>query len=261
VLDDSGQQVPWDGKTFGELQVRGPWITRSYYHGGDDNATLDALRENTRTSPDEQAAFRHDFSSWLSRYSPRYQRIALDMALGHRTSDLAHFHRCSPARISQLRREFHADWQQFRASASEVVGPVLNFVYADIAGNIGYQDVGRVPQRRAGDGTLPVEGQDDRFEWHGDVAFDALPHALNPPDGLIATANNNLAAAKRNGQLRTAIPLTLTAFSDAPYRVHRIYQLLSLRKKSTPEQKLARKLPSSKTAKKSANPKKSSVKT
>jgi fatty-acyl-CoA synthase len=37
VLDDTGNPVPWDGVTFGELQVRGPWVTSSYYHGGDDN--------------------------------------------------------------------------------------------------------------------------------------------------------------------------------------------------------------------------------
>ncbi len=37
ILDDNGKQVPWDGETFGELQVRGPWITASYYHGGEDN--------------------------------------------------------------------------------------------------------------------------------------------------------------------------------------------------------------------------------
>jgi fatty-acyl-CoA synthase len=28
---DTGQEVPWDGKTFGELQVRGPWVARTYY--------------------------------------------------------------------------------------------------------------------------------------------------------------------------------------------------------------------------------------
>jgi fatty-acyl-CoA synthase len=39
VLDDSGTQVPWDGKTFGELEVRGPWITEAYYHGGAESAT------------------------------------------------------------------------------------------------------------------------------------------------------------------------------------------------------------------------------
>jgi acyl-CoA synthetase (AMP-forming)/AMP-acid ligase II len=37
VLDEAGKQVPWDGKTFGELEVRGPWITEAYYHGGPDS--------------------------------------------------------------------------------------------------------------------------------------------------------------------------------------------------------------------------------
>jgi fatty-acyl-CoA synthase len=37
ILDEGGKPVPWDGQTFGELQVRGPWITASYYHGGEDN--------------------------------------------------------------------------------------------------------------------------------------------------------------------------------------------------------------------------------
>lgn len=32
VMDiESGSEVPWDDKTFGELQVRGPWIARAYY--------------------------------------------------------------------------------------------------------------------------------------------------------------------------------------------------------------------------------------
>jgi len=28
---ETGQEVPWDNQTFGELQVRGPWIARAYY--------------------------------------------------------------------------------------------------------------------------------------------------------------------------------------------------------------------------------------
>jgi fatty-acyl-CoA synthase len=28
----SGEELPWDGTTFGEIQIRGPWITGSYYH-------------------------------------------------------------------------------------------------------------------------------------------------------------------------------------------------------------------------------------
>src|SRR5256712_12761327 len=32
---DSGELVPWDGKSVGEIQVRGPWVTASYYRGVD----------------------------------------------------------------------------------------------------------------------------------------------------------------------------------------------------------------------------------
>lgn len=33
IIDlETGKEVPWDGTTFGEVQVRGPWITREYYH-------------------------------------------------------------------------------------------------------------------------------------------------------------------------------------------------------------------------------------
>ncbi|OZD11001.1 long-chain fatty acid--CoA ligase [Rhodococcus sp. 06-156-3C] len=31
LVDDSGKELPWDGKQVGELEVRGPWITGSYY--------------------------------------------------------------------------------------------------------------------------------------------------------------------------------------------------------------------------------------
>ena len=32
AMDESGREVPWDGKAFGELQVKGPWIVSSYYN-------------------------------------------------------------------------------------------------------------------------------------------------------------------------------------------------------------------------------------
>jgi len=31
IVDDAGRELPWDGTSMGELQVRGPWVTRSYY--------------------------------------------------------------------------------------------------------------------------------------------------------------------------------------------------------------------------------------
>ncbi len=31
----TGNELPWDGQAFGELQVRGPWIASAYYHDAD----------------------------------------------------------------------------------------------------------------------------------------------------------------------------------------------------------------------------------
>jgi fatty-acyl-CoA synthase len=35
ITDDSDAEVPWDGESLGEIEVRGPWITGSYYRDDD----------------------------------------------------------------------------------------------------------------------------------------------------------------------------------------------------------------------------------
>ena len=42
IVDDNGEELPWDGKAFGELLVRGPWILRSYFKNNDE----ESLRED-----------------------------------------------------------------------------------------------------------------------------------------------------------------------------------------------------------------------
>jgi len=39
ITDDAGKELPWDGKTFGRLKVKGPAISRAYYRL--DNSILD----------------------------------------------------------------------------------------------------------------------------------------------------------------------------------------------------------------------------
>src|SRR5258708_17512006 len=40
---EDGQERPWDGKAFGDLQVRGPWVIQSYFKGeGGDPLKVDA---------------------------------------------------------------------------------------------------------------------------------------------------------------------------------------------------------------------------
>jgi fatty-acyl-CoA synthase len=37
IVDDDGKELPWDAKAFGNLLVRGPWISKGYFkdEGGD----------------------------------------------------------------------------------------------------------------------------------------------------------------------------------------------------------------------------------
>jgi fatty-acyl-CoA synthase len=36
IVDGSGKELPWDGRTYGDLMVKGPWIIREYYKGESD---------------------------------------------------------------------------------------------------------------------------------------------------------------------------------------------------------------------------------
>ena len=40
LRDDDGKPVPWDGRSVGEIQARGPWITGSYF-GDNDTEKFD----------------------------------------------------------------------------------------------------------------------------------------------------------------------------------------------------------------------------
>jgi fatty-acyl-CoA synthase len=33
IVDDNGKELPWDGKTYGNLLVRGPWVIKAYFKG------------------------------------------------------------------------------------------------------------------------------------------------------------------------------------------------------------------------------------
>jgi hypothetical protein len=87
----------------------------------DGSPLSEALHDNTRTPPDEQCAFRIDFPAWRARHAERDRRVLDDLMLGERTLDVAGKHGLSPGRVSQLRREFHDDWEFFCAEPPPVV--------------------------------------------------------------------------------------------------------------------------------------------
>jgi penicillin amidase len=125
-----------------------------------------------------------------------------------------------PARIFRavLALNRATNWEQFRAALSNWDVPSQNFVYADTAGNIGYQTPGRIPIRAHGDGTAPVPGWTDEYEWSGYVPFEELPSSYNPSQGFIVTANNAVTGP--------GYPYFLTAVWDYGYRAQRIQDLI-----------------------------------
>src|SRR5581483_8585652 len=122
-------------------------------------------------------------------------------------------------------------WKQFREALSEFDAPSQNVVYADVDGNIGYQTTGKVPIRAAGDGSLPVDGSNDAHEWIGYIPFDKLPSVLNPPSGIIATANGRITP---NGY-----PYSISVEWEAPWRTDRIYSVLGSGRKFSTSDMLA----------------------
>ncbi len=81
-------------------------------------------------------------------------------------------------------------WAEFRAALDDWPWGSLNFVYADTAGNTGYQLTGRFPRRDGRDGRVSGDGATAADDWNGYLGIDDLPHAYNPPEGYLATANN-----------------------------------------------------------------------
>jgi penicillin amidase len=118
------------------------------------------------------------------------------------------------------------NWRDFLETTRHIAGPGQNTIYADVDGNIGFTIPAHIPIRAKGNGALPVPGNTDDYEWKGYIPFEELPRVLNPPEGIIATAN-----------ARTVGPgykYYLTDRQAGPYRTARLYELLSNRTGLTP---------------------------
>lgn len=115
------------------------------------------------------------------------------------------------------------NWKEFRAGMERYKVPSENLVYADTAGNIGWQVGGLTPIRDGWSGLLPVPGE-GRYEWKGFRKSDELPFELNPARHYIATSNNNIVPPGYT------IPLGYDGWA-LPFRVNRVREMLSSGKK------------------------------
>ena len=126
---------------------------------------------------------------------------------------------CAPY-LASLRMNQAKNWTEFRQACAYSRLPGENMVWSDKTGTIGWQAVGLSPIRKNFSGLVPVPG-DGRFEWSGYLPIQQLPHSLNPKEGFIATANNNLTPP--NFPYRNAIGWTWAG----PSRAQRIEEVLT----------------------------------
>ncbi|MCZ2260384.1 penicillin acylase family protein [Sporosarcina sp. G11-34] len=124
-----------------------------------------------------------------------------------------------------------ADWESFETALEDFHAPAQNFVFAGKDGTIAYKANGRIPIRKKGDGQLPVPGDSSEYGWEGYIPYGELPRVVNPDEGFIATANNEV--------IDDSYPYHITKLWAQPYRYERIAEVLSAGDDFTPEDMMA----------------------
>lgn len=110
-----------------------------------------------------------------------------------------------------------ADVDASGKAAGEITAPVQNLIVADRV-RIGLFVTGRVPVRKAGDGSIPEPGADGAHDWTGFATGEALPRIVAPPSGRLVNANDRVAPE--------SFPVFLARDWYADFRARRIRELL-----------------------------------
>jgi len=114
-------------------------------------------------------------------------------------------------------------WNEFTSALHTWSAPPMNFLYADVDGNIGHIAAGFFPRRRGGASLVPVPGWVDDYEWDGFAPFEHCPQTFNSPEHFIATANQRTTSASS--------PHPVSHDWDAGFRAARIKSRLHARRR------------------------------
>ena len=82
------------------------------------NVWCEILADDTLTPVPDQAAFRMDFPAWLRIQNRRNRELARFLAVGNTATEAAQRFGVSIPRISQLRSELQASWEEFQGERS-----------------------------------------------------------------------------------------------------------------------------------------------
>lgn len=108
-------------------------------------------------------------------------------------------------------------------AAAMISSPAQNLLVAD-AKTIGQFVTGRVPVRRAGDGSAPVPG-DGSHDWTGWASGAQLPHTVSPASGRLVNANEPVWPPD--------FPVFMARDTFGPWRADRIRAMLDTSERHT----------------------------
>ncbi len=140
-------------------------------------------------------------------------------------------------RVEGVERSFAVILELDQATSVEDVGRIVaklpstwnTWTVGDAAGHIASFPSGEVPVRPFHRGTFPVPGWVAKYDWQTFASGPRMPHVIDPPDGVVAHANNLMADPASPDFERIQV-------DSAPrFRVERIVQLA----KATPKHDLA----------------------
>jgi penicillin amidase len=112
-----------------------------------------------------------------------------------------------------------------RAKLKDLNTILLNFVFADVNGNIGWISSGRVPIRLPGTGTVPHIVADATDTWTGWIPYEKMPQARNPQKGWVGTCNHKT--------IQPDYPYYLSSYYASSYRYRRLKELMETESKKS----------------------------
>ena len=99
----------------------------------------ECLTDNRRTPVPDQVHFRIEFPRWLDSQTNRNRQIAETLAFGYSTGEVARKFNLSSARVSQVRRELYASWNEFTGERQPASARLTTRECAPVAARIGFR--------------------------------------------------------------------------------------------------------------------------
>lgn len=110
------------------------------------------------------------------------------------------------------------------AAVADIDSP-YNFTVVTATGDIGHFTAGRIPNRKRGDGSRPLEVTNSEDNWKGVIPAEAMPKTINPARGWVGNANHRTLPAD--------YPYEYSSYFAHSWRYERMRELLDVSSQTT----------------------------